>query len=613
MISSFLISGFWLSGIFSFSLISSLLFSLFSKLILFSLEIIKEFNSVNLLFSLFTSVFLSFKLLSGFKFELFSLIIDSTISFSLNGFIFWFWLSSNFGIPTDIISENCILFPFSSLLFFSSSLTSVFSLTNKLDFGLLTLKSLDVFGKTGLDLIFFSFGNTADCELFEFIKFNPGNNDELTPPSSFFCLLSNNELNGLPWLVNIGLTCISFTLLSNQLLFVLPSSAKGDDIFVSLLTILIFIRLILLSLVSKLSLESILLLIFWLILNNFGSSILKGFLGLFNDVTCIGKGLLLLAFEFSLDIFPLIFMNILGLLCVFFEDSALYIVPSFIISFNVCWGFGFSSLLSWAPNTAEGISEFWDVVLLSGIVFVIIVVVVIVFLDWGIKEVLFFKNISCALSLFSNIESIFLSGKKLMLLSSILFWLFVSLLNNFCSKIDELPLFSVELLSNKFLVNIGILSSFISSFLSLFSSLFSSFFSSTISIFSSSCISPGSISISFFLFSLFSLSLFSTYPNLTISSTNFISFSFFGIISISFLSFFSSGICLKPKLILTLFSSLFFPSSFSFFVSIVILIPCSLDLSAESLILELLILFWFWFIAELFTPKVTLESVRQEL
>ena len=342
--------------------------------------------------------------------------------------------------------------------------------------------------------------------------------------------------------------------------------AKGDDIFLSLFSILIFIRFIVLSFVSILSLVLFELIFIWIFSGSLG---LKGFLPLFIDWIRIGFVIIfvvVLLFSVLLsgdDIIKLI----VGFAWVFWAESALYTSPSFIISFNVFWAFWFSFGLFWTPNIAEGISEFC----------------------WGINELLFFRKVSWVFWVLSNIELfIFLSGNKLMIFWPFLSALCSSILNSFCSKIDDCPWLwlLLFLLSNNIWVNMG--------------SFFSSWCSSLFSFF----ISPGSNSISSF-FSSFSSFFSGTYPNLISFSTNLISLLLFSLVLSP----------LKPKLTWTFVSKLLL-LSFSFFVSIIILLLCSLDLSFESLIFELLLFnsgLFILLIIELLKPKVTLEESNIEL
>ena len=343
-----------------------------------------------------------------------------------------------------------------------------------------------------------------------------------------------------------------------------------------------------LSLVSKLLFPTFEF-IFIFIWGSFG---LKGLMPLFKDWAWI----LIFKLESSFDKLGLIVVNILGFVWVFLAESALYTSPSIIMSFSVFkfWG------LFWVPKAADGISEFW----VSGLVIIFVIFVVMVWLEGGINEILFFRNVSWALFVLPNNGLMFLSWNKLILFSK-LFLLESTFWNNFWLKIDDCTwlLELSSLLLNRLLVNID-------SFFSSFFSGFSIFCSSFISLSSSSLISPGSISI---LFSFSLLSLFSTYPNFIILSTNFKFSSFLGVDFISPLSFIFC-VSLNPNWILISFWFWLLSLSFSFFCSIIILFPVSLDLSTESLMLELLlILFWFKLTFELFTPKVKLESDMVDL
>ena len=158
---------FWFSSFFS-----SGLFWLFSLTFTGGIPIDITSEKNTLLFSSLLSFFSSF----------FSSLFSSFFSSFFSSGLFWFTFTG--GIPIEITSEKNWLsslgFSFSSSLSFSFSFL-LLSLTNKLDLLFLTSKSLleEAPGKTGFDLIFFSFWFWADDSLFVFIISNPGNNDDL--------------------------------------------------------------------------------------------------------------------------------------------------------------------------------------------------------------------------------------------------------------------------------------------------------------------------------------------------------------------------------------------------------------------------------------------------
>ena len=242
-------------------------------------------------------------------------------------------------------------------------------------------------------------------------------------------LLSKIELNGLLYILLLKLVNIGFTFIS-LLTLLFPwinhfdwswndNLAIGEDIFLSSFSILILNLFKVVSLVSTLSFVLFELIFISIFL---GSSTLNGFFPLLIDWIRIGFVILLVVVLSSLFSLLLLLSDIIilivGFSLVFWAESALYTSPSFIISFKVFWGFLASIGLSWVPNTAEGISEFWE----------------------GINELLFFRNVSWVFWLFSNIELVLLLGNKLIEFSSLLFLFESSILNNFCSKIDDWPL-----------------------------------------------------------------------------------------------------------------------------------------------------------------------------